>query len=127
MNTDELYAAWSQLNPRDRQDARWYVSEPTLYRWSTARGWHPEDGPPMEFNPIGNRLFGIPVEVDDSLPEGEFRLIAETQRERELRRLAKEGVPIMVMPPMVWPEYGPPPTPTLKALVRHWIRKLKRR
>lgn len=117
------------IDPRDRRDAQWYMSEATcdeiIRRWLTSRPASPRPDEPPAYRPAAGRLlFGSPVEFDESMPYGGVRFEAETPHERQLRRLAASGMNVAVYKaePLDWANV-PVPEPTLKALVKKWMRR----
>lgn len=137
IDPSDLYAAYSKVDPRDRRDSTWFMSEVTLreiVEHERAKQATRDTGyglvrqlteiPP--FNPIGNMLFGRPIEVDDSMPYGEFRLGVENDQDRAIRRMEAAGRPVIIhkMASIDWSSMRAP-KPTLKALLRHWWRQLR--
>jgi hypothetical protein len=80
---------------------------------------------PKKLPLYGNTAFGIQILIDDNLPNGVVQCIAETEMDRVIRRATEAGQMIHVVQP-VYPQPVPASTPTLKALLRHWLKKVKR-
>lgn len=111
----------AKLNPRDQRDAEFYMSEETRLKLAEMCGV------PDLAAPLSDRLFGIPVRIDDSLPPATVEMRAETELDRALRRAAREGRTVNIMKPLFPETYPDPvPVPTLRALLKHWLRKIKR-
>lgn len=119
----KLVRMHAELDPRDRADARWYMCRET---WQAIRAETATyvQGPA----PLDDGIFGIPVEIDDTLSLGVISLIAETELDKAVRRAAQRGQVLKVMQPFPLPEVFPAPSapPTLRALLAHWLKKVKR-
>lgn len=114
--------AYGSINPRNLPDAVFYMSRATLDRMLRENNLDPS-----KTRLTGTTMFGRPVHVDDSLPDGTISCIAETELDRVIRRALEEGRIINIMRPVYqWPANKPTPVPTLKALLRHWLKKVKR-
>jgi hypothetical protein len=72
-----------------------------------------------------DRLFGLPLRIDETVPPYDIKVVTETEFDRTVRRLAAEGKTVNVMKPIAFDWPAPPPTPTLRALVKHWRKKFK--
>ena len=120
-----LIALYARLDPRDRRDARWIMRKETMEE--IARKYDTSDVSP-KILPVGNSILGIRVEIDDNMPIGTVRLNVESALERSVRRLREEGVTTVniVRMPDLAPEIIRPPDPTLRALIRHWLRGVRR-
>lgn len=122
LNVSRLYEALYHIDPRDRRDATWYMSPATRDELRRVNQSHGD--PPRDLD----QLMGIPIQLDSVMHEGVVVIEVESPQERTLRRLAKDGVPVVVqqLPPLNW-SMTPPPTPTLAGLLKHWLRMVKRR
>lgn len=126
MKIDDFYesALWeySEIDPRDRRDTEAHLSQDTAE--AIARLVSPD----ADVDAEGAQLFGLKTRRDDSIPFGQVRFITENDQDRALRRAARDGLQVNVvkleaLPPMATPA----PPPTLRALVRHWLERMKER
>lgn len=125
--TDPITSAIEQYGKFDHhslRDACYYMSRDTTdllrRRYATYI-----DGPVRP-----STIMGVPVLIDDNLPYGVIELRKrETQLEKMIREARASGVTINVMKPILEaPElFTPIPKPTLRALLRHWARKVFKR
>jgi hypothetical protein len=120
MMADAL-AKLAAIPPRDRRDAEFYMSQGTYDFLCTSfiPGYDPESFAQM-------RMLGQPIQIDDSLPFGIIECIAELLVDRAIRRATEAGRHLVINRPVfsMPSTYVTVPTPTLRALLRHWWRKL---
>jgi hypothetical protein len=113
---------YGEVRPEDRRDSEFHMSGETmddlLRQIKLVTGGSP--GQPVT-------LLGLPVQMDDSMPFGVVKLITENEQERAIRRLTRDGIGVHVVR-FDWPtpELPSPPAPTLRALLRHWWKKVSR-
>lgn len=81
-----------------------------------ARPWQPELDPYM--------LFGYGVVLDTMVPERTFWVLAETELERQIRLGRLSGVTVPILYDRREVVSAPPPTPTLRGLLRHWEKRI---
>lgn len=78
------------------------------------------------------QLFGIPIDVDNSIPLWTVVPDVETPQERRMKEFAMEAskrgrpVTINVMRPAEWLAAPKAPDPTFKALVKHWWKRFRK-
>ena len=125
----EVVRQYGKVNPRDHRDTEVHLSEYTLdmlagYARSLTVRDHDDPLPRIIAPP--KTIFSMPVRTDDTLPFGEIRFVTENGQERAMRRILAEGKSINVMK-MLPPALPSLPDPTLRALIRHWRRKLRNR
>jgi len=96
----ELYAA---LAGPDRRHASYFMSEETFRALKRATPTY-INGPETDRKTV----LGIPVKIDNTMPEGVIDLCAV--------RSVTPAQPAPIIP-----------EPTVRALVRHWIKKLRKR
>jgi hypothetical protein len=112
------YREFAQIHPRDRVDARFYVNEVTRALLGQEHNFEPHDL---------TQLLGIPLEIDENLPDGVVLCLAETELDRVIRRATEQGRYISIVKPVpALPRVLPAPPPTIKALLRHWWKKVTR-
>lgn len=113
----ELYAS---IPPHRLYDAKLYMSSETFKMIKVSiRSFAPT---------IPHTAFGIPIEIDDNLPLGIVNLSVETGFDRWVKRQRESGNTINAIHPIYQPpEVVPIPEPTLRALLRHWTRKVFKR
>ena len=121
-----LYDGYAAINPRDRRDTEVHLSTATanyLALQLTMTGGKFD----MENWVTGATLLGRPARCDEGIPFGEFRWITENAQERAMRRIRGEfgDRAINVMQPLAmdWPVPSPAPKPTLRALLKHWLKR----
>lgn len=118
---EEVFRQYAAVMPEDRKDLEFFMSTETWREMSPAVGPDEPGWLPL----AGTHLLGAPVRIDDNMPFGTIETRTETQLDRAVRRANAAGHALNVMKTEAW--IPPPmPAPTLKALVRHWMRKLKR-
>lgn len=109
----KVIEAYGNLDPHDMRDAEFYMSASTLK--------HLEDYAlcisDREFANLPAFIFGIPTRIDDNMLFGVVELKAETELDRVVRRAARDGYALNVV------KYAPAPKPTLRALIRYWMRR----
>lgn len=126
-----------ERDPRDEKWAEWHVHPATIEAIRAHEALKAGPGYPYgmidTYPPYGpgeqTRIFSYPVRVDYSVPEGEIRLVCETDLDATIRHQRAAGQTINIMPPVTmprWTEPKPQP-PTLKGLIRHWRDKVARR
>lgn len=132
-----VHNLYAQCPPQDRRDAI-IVMHPLLRnslerQVATMRDWTPPPlAPPADpaglivDPPAVERIFGLPIETSDQIDPGCIELWAENATDRAFRRARERGQTITMMAPIAWPDLVPPPTPTLKALLRHWAKQWTR-
>jgi hypothetical protein len=78
---------------------------------------------------LGSGLYGYPVRTDPSVPVGVIKLVCETDIEASVRHITDKGghVTIYQPDPLIFPVMPPAPAPTVKALLKHWLSKARRR
>jgi hypothetical protein len=113
---------YSKVLPQDLRDTEVFMSTDTrveLERTLLA-GKSPAEQASV------NQMFGLPVRTDDALPYRVVELRTENAQERAIRRAARDGITVNVLKP--GPSWFPPapPVPTLRALVKHWWKKVRR-
>lgn len=120
----KLLEGCAKIDPRDRRDTEIHLSAGTakVLAMSTIHG---EKFAFEDRYTDGAMLFGITCRRDETLPFGEFRFVTENAQERAMRRIVADGrTTINVMKPVaLMPELLPAPKPTLRALLRHWLRR----
>ena len=118
----KAFEDYAKIPPSDLQDTEVHMSTDTAYGIA-------DNLPHLGF-PDHAQLLGLPVRIDDNLPNGVVRFVTETELDRVIRRAGREGnaARINVMRPIPFPEVflPAPPKPILKALLKHWLRKVKR-
>lgn len=118
---EEAIRQYAAVMPEDRKDLEFFMSTETWREISPATG---QDQPGW-WPTADTVLFGAPVRIDDNIPFGVIHSRAETELDRAVRRANEAGHALNVMKTEAW--IPPPmPDPTLKALVKHWIGRLKR-
>jgi hypothetical protein len=77
---------------------------------------------------IPHTAFGIPIEIDDNMPLGAVSLSTESDLDRWIKRQREAGRTVNITK-LTFPEsiLPPAPDPTLRALLRHWTRKVFKR
>jgi hypothetical protein len=113
----ELYAS---IPPHRLYDAKLYMSSETFKMIKVSiRSFAPT---------IPHTAFGIPIEIDDNLPLGIVNLSVETGVDRWVKRQCEAGRTVNITK-LTFPEPILPPAPdlTLRALLRHWTRKVFKR
>lgn len=119
---ESALSGYSRIDPRDRQDTEAHLSQ------ETAEAITKLASSDAKVDAEGAQLFGLRTRRDDSLPFGAVRFVTENEQDRALRRAAKGGMSINVVKiDDLTPFPAPPPAPTLRALVRHWLEKVKDR
>jgi hypothetical protein len=116
------FEQYSKVLPQDLRDTEVFMSTDTIEELK--RTLLPGK-PPAEWSGV-NQMFGLPVRADDALPYRVVELRTENAQERAIRRAAKDGITVNVMEP--GPLWFPPapPAPTVRALVKHWWKKVRR-
>ena len=126
MRIEDFYESalsdYGKIDPRDRRDTEAHLSQ------DTAEAIVRLVSPDADVNAEDAQLFGLKTRRDDSVPFGQVRFITENDQDRALRRAAGAGLQVNVvkleaLPPMATPA----PPPTLRALVRHWLERMKGR
>jgi hypothetical protein len=114
---------YAEVLPQDRRDSEFHMSGETmddlLRQMKLVGGTSP--GQPVT-------LLGLPVQVNDFMPPGVVKLVTENEQERAIRRIVGDGVSVHVVR-FDWPTPElplPVPAPTLRALLRHWWKKVSR-
>lgn len=84
--------------------------------------------PALDNSPLDS-ILGMPLREDRNLPLGTAMVVAENEMDRAIRRAARDGIMTWIPdPPAIdWASFPPSATPTIKALLRHWVRKIKQR
>lgn len=126
----EVVRQYGKINPRDHRDTEVHLSEYTLdmlagYARSLTVRDHDDPLPRIIAPP--KTIFSMPVRTDDTLPFGEIQFVTENGQERAMRRILAEGKSSINIVKMSVPLPPPAPDPTLRALIRHWRRKLRNR
>lgn len=111
---------YGKIDPRDRQDTEAHLSAATAQAVAALVSLD------AKIDAEGATLFGLRTRRDDSIPFGRVRFVTENAEDRAIRRAAKDGLAVNVMklealPPLMMPA----PEPTLRALLRHWLRRLR--
>lgn len=123
-----------ERNPGDEKWAEWHIHPEThmALRVAQSQGELGRLSPTIERYPIepdkGGRLFGYPVRVTTGAPIGKIQLVCETELDATIRHQREAGLgdTIHVIKPLPFIFPDPPTPPTLKALVKHWAKKLPR-
>lgn len=121
---EQAIQQYEKVRPRDLKDAEFFVNAKSFEELQRYAQIPPSDNP---FQRHVNTLLGLRVRVDDNLPDGVVQLLAETPLDRAIRRASERGQVVNVMPPVEFPApvLPPAPDPTLKALLKHWLKKWK--
>ncbi len=109
----QMIELYGKVDPRNRPYATFRMSTETLRILDRT-------GRPAVFPA---RTFGIPIKTDDSLPLDTIMLDVDTPFDRSLRRAREAGNNITAVK-IQYPEPMPVPVPTLRALLRHWRKKV---
>lgn len=122
---NEIYESavrqYSKVLPEDRVDSRFHVNGVTFHHLKFMTGFPDRHG--------AATLLGLPVVLDDDVPAGVVTIVTENQITRAARQLAREGRTLNVISPEAFlpkPLPSPIPAPTLRALLRHWWKKVTR-
>lgn len=127
MTTDimgNLFDGYRKINPRDRRDTEVHLAASTAR--AIAVTLPDVDFKFEDYMTDGAMLLGIMCRRDDTVPYGEFRFVTENAQERAIRRIRDQfgrNVVNVVEPLAFLPEVVPAPKPTLRALLRHWLRR----
>lgn len=134
-----LYQTFAEMrhavHPADQRDAFWVI-HPAGWnqfasaltpagQWTLQPEFTPAEMAPTVrddlFRP--DRLFGLPLHIrDDGQGAGEVAIWCENQIEAAIRRNPQARVNVME-PISLAVEQLPPPPPTLRALLRHWLKR----
>lgn len=107
------------VDPRDLRDSEFYMSQATIDE--VARQVGAEYPSPHHLT----SLLGVSLRAGDNMPDGMVRLVTETELDRTIRRAADLGRTVQVVKPVApLPEVVPVPDPTLRALLKHWWKKV---
>ncbi len=109
-----------KLSPRDVYNATFYMSTETFKMIKVSvKSLAPA---------IPNTAFGISIEIDENMPLGIVDLFVESDLDRWVKRQREAGNTINIATPIYSPpEVVPAPVLTLRALLRHWTRKVFKR
>lgn len=120
-----LQQIYDQIKTFKRNSRDWVGLRITMHP-NTFQELHKSPGISYNANsPTLTGLFGVPIDLDFNMPEGDIRI--ENENQRQLREYREAGLQVIVYKPMDWSKIPNPPEPTLKALLKHWWNKLKRR
>lgn len=121
---ENLFDGYRKINPRDRRDTEVHLAASTAQ--AIAATLPDADFKFEDYMADGAMLLGIMCRRDDTVPHGEFRFVTENAQERAIRRIRDQfgRSAVNVVKPVVFlPEVVPAPSPTLRALLRHWLRR----
>lgn len=130
-----LYRACNRVRfevpPQDRQDIIARVSPNT---WDDITRELPPDLekeglPDVAAAPALMTVFGLDIQPDARVEDGVLHVWVENEMDRAIRRAQERGQTVNVVrtvpfDPASWP--APAPTPTARALLGHWRKKLSR-
>ena len=118
----DVLRQYAAILPEDRRDLEWFMSADTRDMFATM------DWQSGGFGTTPTTLLGAPVRIDENIPSGVVHARTETELDRAVRRAARDGHALNVMQPVGFPMpiLGPAPDPTLKALLRHWLKRLRK-
>lgn len=121
-----------ERDPRDEKWAEWHMHPDTIALMERqAPNYLPTDFErATALASMPRRLFGYPVRPDKKVPVDEVKLVCETELDAAIRHQRNMGVHGTVInvykpEPLIFPD--PPKPPTVKALVKHWIKKARKR
>jgi hypothetical protein len=120
LSVRKVMGMYATIAPQDRRDAVWILSRKTAEDLATE--FNANFDPETLLRAEGATMLGIRVEFDDAMERGAIALETESALERSIRRIEHRGNVVHVYRPMI----SPPVVPTLKALLRHWRKKMTR-
>lgn len=109
---------YARILPEDLRDTEVYLNHATLAEIERIK--------PSMYLPLPSQILGLPVRIDDNMPDGVVALRTENKFDRAIRRANERGHAFNIVKPATFtPEVLPAPPPTVRALVRHWCKSVR--
>lgn len=120
----QVIQEYARIPPEDLRDTEMHMSAETAEQLAKEAGISPD----LALREMHHAtLFGLRVRRNDLLPFGIVQLVTENAQDRAIRRARRDGVIVNVIKPVDFlpPVIPPAPAPTLRALLKHWLRRAR--